>query len=274
VLRVYVAGESIEQRNHYVAAPFLPGGVLNDRGGGALRNDTDEYGWMVPLADRLALRDATLSVQWVGSGVWTDADDNPYSGTHPSAVASPTSAMAGTSIQSWMDARSQELQQRALCYDVAFASRGGNDFGLDDAQVMADLKALLVLLDAGSSCQAHPLICVTGHMPDDQRGGGPPDNATYVGEQVHRFVERIHTAMMEAQVEHPQMRLRFVDQYTPFTLNTPTTAFPQETWSVGGVPDDAKITREGDPMHPRRLASIYVGELTANALDLTELHGL
>jgi hypothetical protein len=34
-LRVYVAGESIEQYNRYVAPPFTATGALNDRGGGA-----------------------------------------------------------------------------------------------------------------------------------------------------------------------------------------------------------------------------------------------
>ena len=37
------------------------------------------------------------------------------------------------------------------------------------------------------------------------------------------------------------------------------------------VPDYAKIGREGDRMHPRRLASIYAGEILADAMDLTAL---
>src|SRR4051794_10438550 len=69
-LRVYVAGESIERRNRYVAPPFLPTGALNDRGGGEARNADDEYGWMIPLADRLRLRDPSIEVAWVGSDHW------------------------------------------------------------------------------------------------------------------------------------------------------------------------------------------------------------
>src|SRR5512132_3538299 len=67
-LRVYVAGESIEVRNRYVAPPFTQTGALNDRGGGALRNDNEEYGWMVPLRDRLRLRAPDLFIEFVGSG--------------------------------------------------------------------------------------------------------------------------------------------------------------------------------------------------------------
>ena len=36
-IRVYMAGESIERRNRWVAPPFTASGALNDRGGGALR---------------------------------------------------------------------------------------------------------------------------------------------------------------------------------------------------------------------------------------------
>ena len=104
-LRVYVSGESIEQYNRYVAPPFTAAGALNDRGGGALRNDNEEYGWMVPLRDRLALRAPDLTVRFVGSGTWTDGGDYPYTGTYPTAEPEPTSAIAGTSIPSWLDQR-------------------------------------------------------------------------------------------------------------------------------------------------------------------------
>src|SRR5688572_24275370 len=93
-IRVYVAGESIEERNRFVAPPFHCDGTFNDRG--ADRNDNEEYGWMVPLAARLSLRDPGLAVEFVGAGPWTGADDSVYSGTYPSATPGRTSAIAGT----------------------------------------------------------------------------------------------------------------------------------------------------------------------------------
>jgi hypothetical protein len=272
-LRVYVAGESIERRNRWVAPPFGFDGALNARGGGAERNDNDEYGWMVPLRDRLRVRDPGLTIEFVGADVWAGADDSPYSGTYPSATPEPTSAISGTSIPSWLEQRRDELESRTFCYDLAFASRGGNDLGNDnDDEYKGALKELVVLLAHGSACRPDPIIVVTGHMPDDQRWGGPDDE--YVAVERHRFVERARDAVAELAAAEPGIRVRFVDQYTPFLLNTPTTAFPAEVWSTGGIPDYAKITRVGDGYHPRRLASIYAGELAADALDLAELRTL
>lgn len=272
-LRVYVSGESIEQYNRYVAPPFTAAGALNDRGGGALRNDNEEYGWMVPLRDRLALRAPDLTIRFVGSGTWTDGGDYPYTGTYPSAEPEATSAIAGTSIPSWLDQRRAELEAKAFCYDVAFASRGGNDFGNDDdASYREDLKGLIRLLAHGSSCQAAPLVVVTGHMPDDQTGGYA--DAAYVALQRHRFSERARQAVTEIAAAEPALKVRFVDQYTPFLENRKTTAFPAEVWTTNGMPDFAKIVREGDSFHPRRLASIYAGEIAADGLDLAELRAL
>jgi hypothetical protein len=271
-----VAGESIERRNRYVAAPFTDKGALNDRGGGEARNDREEYGWSVPLADRLRLRDPSITLVFVGTDTWLDADDNPYDGTYPSATPGATSAISGTDIQSWLDQRQSELTTKTHCYDVAFAARGGNDFSNeDDADYKAHLKTLVKALAAGSSCRADPLIYVTGHMPDDQRGGtkDPPD-ATYIAQQKHRFVERAQAAVSELAAEAPAIRVRFVDLYTPFLQNKPTTAFPSEVWATGGVLDFAKITRPEDLYHPRRLASIFAGENAADALDLADLHGV
>jgi hypothetical protein len=272
-LRVYVSGESIEQYNRYVAPPFGAGGALNDRGSGALRNDNEEYGWMAPFRDRLALRAPDLTIRFVGSGVWTDGGDTPYSGTYPTDEAEPTSAIAGTSIPAWLDQQRGELEAGAFCYDLAFASRSGNDFGNDDdAAYVEQLKELILLLWRGSSCRADPLVVVTGHMPDDQTGGFA--DADYVALQRHRFVERARLAVTEVAAEQPALRVRFVDQFTPFLENRPTTAFPAEVWSTDGIPDYGKIVREGDSYHPRRLASIYAGELAADGLDLAELRAL
>jgi hypothetical protein len=81
-IRVYVAGESIERRNRWVAAPFTAAGALNDRGSGALRNDNEEYGWMVPMRDRLLLRAPDLPIEFVGSDVWADADNATSDGSY------------------------------------------------------------------------------------------------------------------------------------------------------------------------------------------------
>jgi hypothetical protein len=272
-IRVYVAGESIERRNRYVAAPFTSTGALNDRGGGELRNDNDEYGWMVPLRDRLRLRAPDLDIEFVGSDVWADDNDSPYTGTYPTTTPEATSAISGTDIPAWLDVRRGELESRTFCYDLAFASRGGNDFGNDNDEEYKDqLKELVVLLSRGSSCRTDPIVVVTGHMPDDRRSGGAED--VYVALVKHRFVERAREAVTELAAAQPSVRVRFVDQYTPFLLNTPTTAFPAEVWSTGGIPDYAKILREDDSYHPRRLSSIYAGELAANGLDLQELRAL
>ena len=271
-VRIYMAGESIERRNHYVEAPFRANGALNDRGGGELRNDNEEYGWMVPLADRLVLRNPALSVVWVGADAWLDADDAPYSGTYPSTTPRPSSAISGTTIDAWLESRRSELTAKTHCYDLAIASRGGNDFTIeDDAAIKASLKELLSLLAAGSSCNENPPIYVTAHMPDDQRTGPEPDNKTYVAQQKQRFITRFRDATNELQAKRPTLRLRFVDLYTPFLDSKKTTAFPSETWSTGGVPDYVKIGRLGDLLHIRRLSSIYCGELFADAVELADV---
>jgi hypothetical protein len=267
LVRVYVAGESIERRVRWVERPFLADGRLNERGD--LRNDDDEYGWTVPFAERLAIRAPDLGVRWVGAERWLGHDDEPYSGTFPTAEAGATSALSGTSIEAWLEKRKGELQRKEHCYDVAIAARGGNDFGSEDASVTSQLSELVRLLAAGSRCRPMALVVVTGHMPDDQRGGKGPDGKAYVEQQRHRFVERFRDTARKLEKEG--LRVRFVDLYTPFVENRRTTAFPKEVWSNGGVPEYAKIGRVGDPMHPRRLASIYAGEILADAIDPSEL---
>ena len=270
-VRIYVAGESIERRNRFVEAPFTSSGALNERGGGELRNDTDEYGWSVPLGDRLALRYPGLTVEFVGAETWLDADDSPYSGSWPAGGPGHTSAISGTDIPSWLEQRRVELEQKTHCYDVAFAARGGNDFGNDnDEDYQTRLKELVVLLASGSSCRSDPLIVVTAHVPDDQRDGSG-DDAAYVATQKHRFVDRVKAVVDALHTERSSLHVQFLDMYTPFLDNRPTTAFPSETWSTGGIPDFAKIVRVGDSLHIRRLASIYIGEIAADALDLGAL---
>jgi hypothetical protein len=274
VIRVYVAGESIERRNRFVAPPFLANGALNPRDGGDERNDNDEYGWSIPLADRVVLRDGGVRLEFVGTLRWLDADDQQYSGTYPSTDAGQTSAISGTDIPTWLGQRGAELTARTHCYDVAFAARGGNDYGEGDSTFKDNLKTLVAALLAGSSCQASPVVYVTGHMPDDNR---EPDsglsNADYGTEQVARFVTRVQAAVAEFD-GGPGARVRFVDMYTPFKNNQATTAFPSEVWSTGGVLDYDKIVRIDDRMHVRRLSSIFAGEIAADALNLAELRAL
>lgn len=206
---------------------------------------------MVPPRDRLALRAGGPTVQYVGAETWLGAADEPYT----------------------VEQRRAELVAKTHCYDVAFAARGGNDTGSDDAGYRSELKELVRLLAAGSSCRSDPIVYVTTHMPDDQRVPGVSD-ADSVAFARRVFVERTQAAVQELAAESPQLRVRLVDMLTPFLENRATSAFPNEVWATGGVPDYAKIGRIGDGMHPRRLASIYAGEVAADSLDLAELNAL
>lgn len=80
--------------------------------------------------------------------------------------------------------------------------------------------------------------------------------------------------MTEIAAAWPALRVRFVVQYTPFLENRPTTVFPSEVWTTNGMPNYGKIVRADDSYHPRRLASIYAGELAADGLDLAEMRAL
>jgi hypothetical protein len=68
--------------------------------------------------------------------------------------------------------------------------------------------------------------------------------------------------------------VHLVDVYTAFKTNRATTAFPKPAWFTDGAFDLETIGRLGDAAHPRRLGSIYVGEVTADALDLNELRSV
>ena len=264
-VRVYVAGESIERRNRFLEQPFLSDGRLNDRGGGSARNDTNEYGWMIPLADRLKLRNSAVTVQFVGSTDWSSGDDAAYSGTYPTGGPGRTSAISGSDVETWNDERRAELQARAYCYDVAFAARGGNDKGTDDGFYSTLMAQLIDRLRSGSSCQSNPIIYVTAHLPDYSGPGSTPTNLN------HWYVDRVRTIVDGYVAGHPGARVHFIDMFTPFMNNQATTAFPSEVWFSGGNFDFAKIGRSGDLAHPRRLASIYAGEIAADQIDLNEL---
>jgi hypothetical protein len=276
-IRIYVSGESIEERNRFVDRPFACDGKLNERGGGDARNDNDEYGWMVPLAARLGLRSPGLAVEFVGASVWGGADESPYSGTYPSATPGHTSAIAGTDITAWLDegstdrgipARRAELVKKTHCYDVAIAARGGNDLNHEaaDAAYKDQLQELVRLLLDGSSCRANPLVLVTAHLPD---------RADVAGQD--RLFQRLSREAVDELKADPgiavdrRARIQHVDIYGAFKSNHPTTSMPTPAWFSGGTFDIPTIGRDGDPAHPRRLASIYAGEVIADALDLALL---
>jgi len=268
-LRVYVAGESIEARNQFKHAPFKTDGTLN-----ITVNDRNNFGWMVPLVDRLKLRDSSLSISWVGSETWAGADDNSYEGLYPSSTPDKTSAHSGTSIPAWLDLEKSNLQNKVECYDIAFAARGGNDFSnSDDADYKASLKTLIKLLDAGSNCTNHPLIYVTAHMPDDHQGDFS-STSEYLTVLSDRYYQRTADVVHTMATSDPAIRVRLVDQFHAFMNNTPTTAFPAPSWTLSDATPDINKIHGGDGYHPLALASIFAGEVTANAMNLSELHGL
>lgn len=272
-LRVYVAGESIEQFNRFTSAPFQGDGSLNDLG--AVNNDPQQYGWMVPFADRLRVRGVGVSVTWVGAAPWIDRNWNPSTGTYPSVTPGRTSAAAGTTIAQWLSQRQSELTARTYAYDIAFASRGGNDLShqVGETQYKADLTALIRALDAGSSSRQHPTVYVTTHMPDT--GGwnynqDPASIAAWNATQRQMYVTWTTQAVQALRASEPAMRLVLVDQYSAFMANTPTTAFPQPAWiAANGGADIAKLHIDG--RHPMRLASIFAGEIAADALLESDL---
>lgn len=260
-VRVYVAGESIERRNCMSEAPFTSTGALNNPG----NNDTEQYGWMIPFAEKLKLRRPGLAIEFVGAGGWLAGDDSPYNGRGAcSFYPTPgrTSAMSGSDNETWLERHGAELRNKQFCYDIAFVSRGGNDRETDNTFFKDNLKEIIRLAVQGSSCNTNPLVYVTGHMPDREV------NAT-TGEA--KFVTRVRAAVTEYLSTNSAARVRFIDQFTPFKNNTPTTAFPNPNWRSGTGFNMNVIGRDGDGLHPKRFASIYAGEIAANAIDLNEL---
>ncbi len=275
VVNVYVSGESIEERNHFVTQPLQCSGALVDRG--AQNNDNDEYGWMVPLALRTSLRDPTIALSFVGGGPWTDAESSIYTGTYPSTTPGRTSAIAGTDIDSWLNTgskergfgpRRDELVLKQHCYDIAFASRGGNDLNqnVTDTEYKTRLRELILLLVDGSSCRTDPLVYVTAHMPDRE------DVSAQTQAYYQRSLDAVTALKADTSVAQNKRDLvRFVDVFGAFKANRGTTSMPNPSWYKNGAFDLTTIGREGDTLHPRRLASIYAGEVVADALNLTEL---
>jgi hypothetical protein len=165
--------------------------------------------------------------------------------------------------------RRGELERKTHCYDVALAARGGNDLNqeVSDADYKEHLKTLVRLLLDGSSCRPDPLVVVTAHSPDRA------DVAA-----MDRLFQRLsREAVMELKAD-PSVakrdRIRHADAYGAFKSNQPTKSQPAPAWFKGGAFDLATIGRDGDTLHPRRLASIYIGEVVADSLDLADLNAL
>jgi hypothetical protein len=280
-LKVYVAGESIEEYNHMNTLPFNADGTLN-----GTTNTAEEVGWMVPFAQRLHIRDSSLSVEWVGSGCWSNPDTSDCStGTYTNNTIGFTSAIAGTTVEDWINLHGSELTDKTYCYDIAFAARGGNDLNgeIDLAFYKTKLKELVLALDQGSSCRTHPIVYVTAHMLDAAAMGSLPANQTdvnnWLNHQKAYYVDIAQEVVDELNTNGRKVRL--IDMWTPFYSNTATVAFPNAEWwtTSSGVhrPDLAKIHREDlevEAHHPRRLSSIYAGECVADQVNLDEVKSI
>ena len=277
-LRIYVAGESVEQYNDTNSSPFNSDGTLN-----GTSNTPDEYGWMVPFSQRLLLRDSNLHIEWVGSKCWVNQDTwNCSNGIYTNSIIGHSSAQAGSTIEVWQRDHSSELSSKTYCYDIAFASRGGNDLDEDnnvsEVDYEAQLRQLVIDLDQGSNCKTHPIIYIISHMLDSAAWNynyTQADIDAWMAKQKSYYVDISKRVANDLNSEGRV--IRFIDMWTPFYDDTPTTAFPSEIWWVingNGVkmPDLDKIHRDAS-QHPRRLASIFAGENVANQVDMADLRG-
>lgn len=280
-LRIYVAGESVEEQNHFDFPPYNANGTLNHRG--TDNNTTGEFGWMVPFAERLKLRDPNLSPVWVGSGCWIDHDYNCSSGVYTNHNIGKTSAVSGSTVADWLSSYGSELTSREHCYDIAFASRGGNDLnnGVARETYKQQLRQLILLLDQGSKCRTHPVIYVTAHILDVagwSYNPFPADITAWMAAQNNYYVNVAKELVSELNNTNGRI-VRFVDMWTPFREEWQTTAFPNETWwakdpdTNADMPNLDKIHHDGE-QHPRRLASIFAGENAADQINIGELKNL
>lgn len=280
-INIYVAGESVEKQNHFDHMPFNTDGTLNDRGD--QNNTIDEFGWMVPFSERLKLRDPKLAIKWVGSECWTDHNWECSNGVYTNDTIGHTSAISGSTIASWLSDHQDELTNKKYCYDVAFASRGGNDLnnGVSRDAYKQQLRSLVMQLDQGSNCRQHPVIYISAHLLDVAGWG-----YGYFQDSIDEWMAIQQSYYVGVAQELAQeldgqnnMHVRFIDMWTPFRENRSTTAFPSPNWwtiypDTGvSVPDLAMIHHDGE-QHPRRLASIFAGENVANQIDITEIRQL
>lgn len=281
-VRIYVAGESVEEFNHYTHLPFQTDGSLNTLGQD--NNSQAEYGWMVPFAQRLSLRDPHIDINWVGSGCWLDQDTWECStGTYTNSAIGKTSAMAGSTISDWNAGHGNELATKQFCYDVAFASRGGNDLNnsVPVNTYREQLRTLILDLDKGSSCRSHPIVYVTAHLLDVagwNYGYQQSDIDDWMNTQEAYYVTVASQLVNELDGQNG-MIVRFIDMWTPFRNNRTTVAFPAETWwtmdqGTGAIMPDLDKLHRPDGQHPRRLASIFAGENVADQINIPELRSI
>ncbi len=278
IIRVYVSGESVEEFNNMNIKSFQDDGHLFQES----NNSRNEYGWMVPLSQRLSLRDPELVIEWVGSACWSDQDTWECStARYTNAQIGHTSAQAGSTVEEWRNSHLQELTNKTYCYDIAFASRGGNDLANDipEANYESQLRNLILDLDNGSNCRSHPVIYVTAHMLDTA-GWNYGHTQEAIDEWMH--IQKAYyvdiAKRVSSELNSDGRHIFFIDIWTPFYSDQHTTAFPAETWwflNQYGVrmPDLDKIHRDGE-QHPRRLASIFAGENVADQIDIAELHNI
>jgi hypothetical protein len=157
---------------------------------------------------------------------------------------------------------------------VAIASRGGNDLNNEstDEEYRSNLVTLIKLLMNGSSCHAvqdPPVVVVVAHLPDRTDVAAQDRVFGKVTREAFEQVRR-DGSLPQAQ----RNRLQFADVYGAFKENRATRAFPRPHWYSGSAFDMTTIGQVGDVAHPRRLASIYAGEIVADSLDLAVLKGL
>lgn len=278
VLKVYVAGESVESYNNMETLPFNADGTLL-----STTDSTQEYGWMLPFYERLKLRDSAIKIEWVGDDCW-NIQGEPWGcsvATYTNASIGHNSARAGSTIESWSAENREELLNKEYCYNVAFASRGGNDLptGVPSTTYKTQLKQLVLDLAEGSNCTSEPVIYVTAHILDAAAYEEPQtqnDITAWLATQKAYYVDIAKEVAKELNTT--TRHVYFIDMWTPFYNNSATTAFPNPEWwtTQNGInmPYLTKIHKESsnyDAQHPRRLASIFAGEHVANQIDIARL---
>ncbi len=115
------------------------------------------------------------------------------------------------------------------------------------------------------------MIVVTGHMPDAGGWNYEYDNASiqqWMARQQERYVQWNQDVVASFSSD-PAVRVQFVDLFTPFVTDQATTAFPNPSWMDGAGIDIDKLHFDGQ--HPLRLASIYAGEVAADAVEMPGL---
>lgn len=277
-LKIYVAGESVEEFNNFEANPFNSNGSLVSN-----TNNTAEYGWIIPFQERLKIREPELSIDWVGSRCLQSSGGGNCSSaslTNSSQTGNYTSAKASSSIPSWQSNMGHELENQDYCYDIGIVVRGGNDLSqrrFTRDQYKDNLRELILDVEAGSNCRNHPVVYVSGHLADNSPSGLPKNTQTEIDNWLD-YQEDFYLTVSEelvAELNNSGRNIRLLDMWSPIVNNTPTTAFPSPNWLTTSGPIKpilGDIHRDG--YHPKRLASIYLGESAADQININELYSI